>query len=76
MTVSGLSANMTQAQIATVGECKAAIRKAFIRAAADLNGGEWTVDDDAALDAATLWLAELVQRSQNAERRRPMAARL
>jgi hypothetical protein len=62
---SSAAANLTPAEIAMIGEHKAGIRKAFIRAAGDLNKGEWTTDDDAALDAATTWLAELVQRAHS-----------
>lgn len=63
------SVNLTPADIHRIGEHKAGIRKAFITAAADINRGEWTTDDDAALDAATQWLAELVQRASAARLR-------
>lgn len=56
------ASNLSSAERAKIGRHKAAIRKAFIHAASELNHGDWTPDDDAAVDAATLWLGELIRR--------------
>lgn len=54
--------NLSAADTIKIGQHKAAIRKTFMQAVSDLADGEWTPEDDAALDAATHWLADLVRR--------------
>ena len=55
-------ASISSADATRIGVHKAQLRRAFIQAAGDLVQGDWQPDDDAALDAATTWLANLIRR--------------